>query len=459
MACEIAKAVELKHLVDQAEKYLEPIGQCVSLEVDFSLHHEIGNKNKKVSKLEEIHYALQKIYNMRTVRMEREGFEESRIQILGEEISLKDIKLDHIEKWYKVGLKSGFGNVKTQETQHNDSVRSSRELDASQFAVTKEVLDEVTKKWGETYVPSDSYSRYLEHCGQSFVPQSGITVEPYKIVLYGPGDHFQFHKDTPEENLCGTFLISLYDKCKPRGTFEIVQDGGSEFWSSHCGYLNRPANGFCAFYPDIPHRVNTLEEGYRAVLSFKIFAQNQQDPRPEQSSDSAKAIQIEHLLDKLRELDAPLGILLGHHYGYDSKSIYGCDKLLIDALSSNGFEFNFKPVVVTLYGEGNYPAYESEPGNVQTFVYSITNEDLDIIREKSKSGDTHRKRNVKAARKGIRFLDGFVESGKSTGLWSSSEEEECEHTGNEARPYSEESVYVRYAAIVESYRKGSEQLP
>ena len=34
------------------------------------------------------------------------------------------------------------------------------------------------------------------------------------------------------------------------------------------------------------------------------------------------------------------------------------------------------------------------------------------------------------------------------GLWKSEVEERSEYTGNESRPHSEQSVYVRYAAIV-----------
>ena len=45
--------------------------------------------------------------------------------------------------------------------------------------------------------------------------------------------------------------------------FEIIQDGDSMTWSRE--------NGWCAFDPESPHRVNVLESGYRVILSFKIL--------------------------------------------------------------------------------------------------------------------------------------------------------------------------------------------
>jgi hypothetical protein len=42
--------------------------------------------------------------------------------------------------------------------------------------------------------------------------------------------------------------------------------------------------------------------------------------------------------------DVSVGILFNHYYGYDSKSIYGCDKLPLDSLKRKGLEINMKPV-------------------------------------------------------------------------------------------------------------------
>jgi hypothetical protein len=273
------------------------------------------------------------------------------------------------------------------------------------------MLDDVALKWGEQFVPAFvnriTEPQTLSIWGQKFVPES-VTVQPYKIVIYGPGDHFQFHKDTPEENLCGTFLISLYEDCKPSCAFG--QRGKSDHWSS------RKSNGLCAFYPDIPHRVTPLESGYRAILNFKIYAKNQGGPQ-KWSTNAAAQMQVENFVEELQHLDGPVGILFNHHYGYDSKTIYGCDKLLLDALERKGLEVNLKPVLIHFSGngrrpKGNYSGYE-DSGSVRSWVYSITDDALAVVRKRL-SGTAGEERFGESTQE-IVFLDG--ESGNTAGLW------------------------------------------
>ena len=83
-------------------------------------------------------------------------------------------------------------------------------------------------------------------------------------------------------------------------------------------------------------------------MSFKIFSQNQEDGplREAWTENSARRSEIEKLITQIQNLSSPVGILLSHHYGYDSKSIYGCDKLLIDGFKSKGLEVDLRPVLV-----------------------------------------------------------------------------------------------------------------
>jgi hypothetical protein len=133
-------------------------------------------------------------------------------------------------------------------------------------------------------------------------------------VIYGPGDHFSFHKDTPEKNLCGTFLISLFEDCEPKDGFE-TSHGDSTVWSSA-----EMQNGWCAFYPDIPHRVNVLESGYRAILSFKIFVEEPGVKEPRcQSWGEVESNLVNTIVDGIEKAGFPLGILMKNHYGYDMR--------------------------------------------------------------------------------------------------------------------------------------------
>ena len=452
----VAKAVKLKNLIDNAHKYLPHIGRCLSLELQYKRRHiylegyeteeeeEQGNTEKwKIEEtgLQKLQNNLAKIYALTGSRMEGSGFEDGRIKVLGKEIlSLRDISKENIQKWYAAGVNSGFGNVMKQETQHDTQVRSSRELDASQFTVSQKLLDDIALKWREDFIPSTVNSitnkATLSRHGQRFVPES-VMVQPYKIVIYGPGDHFQLHRDTPEENLCGTFLISLFEDCEPNSMFEISEHGEHRAWHSDRG------NGWCAFYPDIPHRVKPLDSGYRAILSFKLFSTEFERP-VEWSTNTATKIKVDDFAKDIQNLQIPVGILCNHEYGYESKSLYGSDKLIIDAFKSKGLQVEMKPVLIRLVGTGPEPTYRDPPGHVLSKVFSITDEELDYV-HRCLSGE---ERNPEFAEsdEDIVFLDG--QSRRYFGLWENEEEESIEYTGNESQPHSERSVYVRYAAIV-----------
>ena len=421
-----AKAVELKELIDNAPSYLPPIGRCISLEKDFMdevilIHQDYPDRedgDEETSPVERIQNKLIRLYETKAYHMDDHGFERSEITVLGKKFECNKISLKHVKNWYTTALHSGFGNVKEQETQHNDQVRSSRELDATQFEVGQRTLDAIAEMWA-----------------QKFIPDS-VTV-PYKLVIYGPGDHFEFHKDTPEESLCGTFLVSLYQYCKPYDMFELCQDGKIDIWE-HPTSSGR--NGWCAFYPDTPHRVKALESGYRAILSFKIFGKDVKAPS-DWSKTSLTNVMSNDIAEAVEKLNAPLGIILKHHYGFDSKTIYGCDRVLLDALKTKELSVELKPVLIHLDGVG---VDEYNEGSVETQVYCLADASLDIVRRKL-SGDSVELEEDES--QCLSFIGG--ERGtREDGLWKQSVAQESEYTGNESNPYSEQTVYVRYAAIV-----------
>ena len=437
----VAKAMELKTLIDNAHNYLPKIGRCISLEVDYRRRliededededeeedYEYKKQRKTTvsrgKKLEKLHDKLVEIYKTKGFRMASSGFERASISVLGKEfVSLRNISNLDVENWYRVGASSGFGNVLNQETQHDALVRSSRELDPSQFSVSQELLDDVALKWEKEFVPAS------------------VTVQPYKIVIYGPGDHFKFHRDTPAERLCGTFLISLFQDCDPSYAFELHQSGDYWIWSSKGG------NGWCAFYPDIPHVVHPLHSGFRAILSFKIFAKETENPQ-EWGINMVVKMNAKSFADEIQELNRPLGILLNHHYGYDSKSMYGCDKLLIDELMGKGLQVEMKPVLVHFEGQGPCGCQYEEPEvSVRSMVYSLTEEALEFVRKCQEQNQVEEQ--YTESNTDLVFLDGHGR--EREGLWDKEEQAQIEYTGNESQPHSENSVYVRYAAIVMS---------
>ena len=442
----VAKAVELKRLIDYAPRYLPKIGRCPSLEKEFRANYILGDDEEpeedETPQINVIQRLLELLHgDTEGYSMNSRGFEDFQITVLGTKYNMDEIKREDVEKWYAEAGNSAFGNVALQETQHDTKVRSSRELDTTHFEVGQDLLKAIGNTWETSLVPTS------------------VSVKLYKLVIYGPGDHFQYHKDTPEEKLCGTFLMSLFKDCEPPEAFELNQNGKSVQWEES-DY--RDGKGWCAFYPDIPHRVKTLQSGYRAILSFKTFAETSKSLSEEQSSTSRSL--VDELVTKVAEFKEPLGLILNHHYGYDSKSIYGCDKLLIDSLEAKGMLVDLKPILIRLDGVGSMEVemnggfeLEWEEGTIETDVFSLTEESLDIVRknvtDKNPAGvlgcDEHgvplkrRKMNDESS---ILFVHGGCNC--ENGLWKSDVQAAAMFTGNESNPFSEHSVYVRYAAIV-----------
>ena len=385
-------------------------------------------KTKEVKIIKRIQKTLSRLYTMKEFAWSFDKLEEDGLIVQGTSFAMmKDIKREDVERWYNSANNSSFGNVAAQQTQQDPKVRSSRELDATQFTVEQKTLDRIAKIWAKHLTPES------------------VTVQPYKLVIYGPGDHFTWHKDTPEEKLCGTFLISIFSDCKPKDVFEILQNGVSKTWLHE-------KDEWCAFYPDTPHRVRALVSGYRAILSFKVFAQDSDFTRDKSSKSEGLMDEIMKGIKKVKSI----GILLKHHYGYNSKSVYGCDQILLKHLKDRGLKVELKPVLIHMNGVGpDHYDRRSNKSSVESSVYYLTDDALDVVRQKlrGKSSPPAKRRrksqkSLENSQENIVFIDG-VRMNKS-GLWVSQIDEAAENLGNESRPHSEDSVYVRYAAVIKA---------
>ena len=197
---------------------------------------------------------------------------------------------------------SGYGDVKNQETKLDLQVRNACEILPDEFSVDKELLDRIEDAWAT-----------------SFLPQK-VRAEPYKIHLYGPGGHFKSHRDTPEMNLVGTFLLGLGDTLQEddEATGNLVVHGIED------GVVAEPCS-WVAFHPDGPHSVRVLpKDHYRAVIAFKIFSvvdNSEPAENPVQTS-------VNQAVAKMR---VPFGIFLDRQYCLGTSKLSGFDTILLTA--------------------------------------------------------------------------------------------------------------------------------
>jgi hypothetical protein len=432
----VDKAMELKELIDAAHLYLPQIGQCISLAQDymqerFGLDYDTGSDSEseyslsdedsdqeeqkeqkdegeeEVPKARTIQAKLRCLFNLKNHAMGTFNLYDEALTVHDMEFKMDAIMEDTVKAWYTSATNSSCGDVVAQQPQHDSKVGSWRELDASKFTVNQETLDHVAGLWSDNFDPK------------------AVVAQPYKLVIYGPGDHVAWHNDAPEEKFCGTFLVSLFQENRHRNVFEIKQDGKAVSWDSW--------QSWCAFYPDTPHRMKTLESGYRVVLSFKIFAK---ENSPEQLGNREVPKMVDKIVKDLQNTKDTVGILLQPDYGHDSKTSYGYEKLLLDSMEGKGLKVDIKPVLIHFWGE----KYD-----VGSSVYEVTDNALDVVRKELaefQSGAPAKRR--KLAVSNIKFIDGMLGGGKS--LWQS--EAVFEDAWYRSQPHSESSVYVRYAAII-----------
>jgi len=195
---------------------------------------------------------------------------------------------------------------------------------------------------------------------------------------------------------------------------------------------------WCAFYPDITYRVNTLVKGYRAILSFKVFAAE----LGEWNSNSINKAQMEAFVQSLLALNTPVGILLK---SYNREGVSGCDKFLLDTLENHGVQVHLTPVLIHFSGE----APDLEETTTRSNVYIVTDKALEHVRTGLSGAKAKKKYNKDCGANEIVFLDGH--GSKTDHLWQHEANEEIGEKKRQ-RSYSEKSVYIRSALIAGSQK-------
>ena len=283
-----------------------------------------------------------------------------------------------------------------------------------------------------------------------FLPER-VCAMPYKIHIYGPEGQFKPHKDTPEKNLVGTFLVGLGDTTKP-GNHLVLN--GSKSYGSHANY-------WVAFYPDIPHEVTRIESGYRAVIAFKIF---RRDNAPETSSTGVHEadigapealasndfnvdlqVAVESVLADLCSIGKPFAFHLTHLYNKSLIEPVGFDNILfLTAMKQRVTHVRLLPVLCNR----RYSSGEEIEGGVlvQSSVYPFTDDHMDFLLGDEGALERESVQWLKGL-EGIPFWS-LKEDWRAGVMWNEDYDEGAEYTGNESRASDEYSVYLTWAMIV-----------
>ena len=339
-------------------------------------------------------------------------------------------------QWYENSRPSGFGNVKTLETEINVDVRNAHEINSSEFTVDQKLIKKVEETWSKHFLPKR------------------VRATPYKIHIYGPEGQFKPHMDTPEKNLVGTFLVGLGDTTKPGS--HLVLNGQTGYGSS--------AHDWVAFYPDIPHEVTRIESGYRAVIAFKIF---RRDDPPKTSSAGVGGtvmstpevpastvinvdmlVAVEAVLADLCRMGKPFAIHLTHLYNKGLIEPVGFDNiLLVAARKQQVTQVRLLPVLCERRYTDDADNEDDEDSNtVNSSVYPLTDAHMDFLLGDKRALERESVQWLKGL-EGIPFWS-LLKGWEAGVMWRHDCDEEAGYTGNESRAHDEFSVYLTWAMIV-----------
>lgn len=339
---------------------------------------------------------------------------------------------ERLEAWFEHATPAGFGDIREQVTKVDESVRKAREFNSEQFSVEPSLVARVEEAWAKNFIPSK------------------VRAEPYKIQMYDCGGHFKAHRDTPEPNLVGTFLLGLGDNATEgyrTSTHKCLVVAGERMPVAKAGT-------WIAFYPDVAHEVTQVKD-IRAVLAFKIF---RVDPESQQGPDNIRLtddICPPPLLDAIKSLvsglQTPFGLILDRKYCQGTTRLSGIDALVLECLKTHRQDLStdILPIALQTVKHACFNTEDrSDDPQIISYVHPFTRGVIEAIVRATRQEDSLSDNAGKEWRKikGVPFF-GLGDSPTKCFLEWDKQEEDVNYTGNEADGTRDTSVYLSYALL------------
>ncbi len=226
-----------------------------------------------------------------------------------------------------------------------------------------------------------------------------VRAELYRVNIYGPGDFFKEHKDTPQTGSghFGSLVFCLPTAFEggalmirdPYGK-EVKFDWGSKYAnmltsSQQTGDLDCNQNvEFVAFASDLTHWIEPITTGYRVTVTFHLFndklaglssikLQNT-NAFLEQVATDETFVQMQELMESKKLEGSHVLFPVSHDYSERSSNnivLKGSDAVLFDVLKHLGA----RPTILFYYEhDGENPEYsDEEDGQLGEYWYLTSN--------------------------------------------------------------------------------------
>jgi predicted 2-oxoglutarate/Fe(II)-dependent dioxygenase YbiX len=182
---------------------------------------------------------------------------------------------ESLQQLYESAVPASFGLGK--KTVLDPNYRSARTLATDNFAINLRPDAALLDQIQELMVKSSTNNN------EEDVDQSYVQAELYRVNIYGPGDFFKEHQDTPQTSGKGHFgsLVYCLSTEFEGGAFVIRSPKGEEkrfdwaakFAASKSASTTTTAANveFVAFLSDLPHWIEPVTSGYRVTVTFHLF--------------------------------------------------------------------------------------------------------------------------------------------------------------------------------------------
>lgn len=332
---------------------------------------------------------------------------------------------------------------KGTETVVDTSVRKAFEIPASKFVGGNDSYSYYN------YNPLCVLQRYIDGLNM-LCPKDGFYLEPklYKMQIYGEGGFFLDHADTVHgDNHIATLVMCLPTDFEG-GALVVKHQGQSHTFDfaegAHDGLVQ-----WAAFYTDCTHEVLPVTKGYRVVLQFDLYLEEDPDeavsdapvykwfggecyhgtektanPAPTTAVISNTDDRKTALRDAVRAFwkDEPirLGLLLDHRYvaaSLKDKYLKGSDAALYDTLVLSGFDVTLKGVLLSA------SVYEDAADDAEMYAMPFDADDIYVARARKRCRvDANSQRTI------------MIMPSDNTDMQLVHHQEGADFTGNEAAP-------------------------
>ncbi len=144
-------------------------------------------------------------------------------------------------------------------TLHDDTVRRTWQL-------APEAVEVLHPAWTETSLPAITSA-----AARALGVDGAVTANPYKLLVYEPGDFFVAHRDTEKEPGMFATLVVALPSAHTGGELVIEHEG--EQFKADLRAVSLSGLSWAAFYTDCLHHLEPIRTGHRVCLVYNLVCE------------------------------------------------------------------------------------------------------------------------------------------------------------------------------------------